>query len=219
MQNFLYKLACIPLLIAIACLFAGLFGVMHHQISFTVSPEYFFEFKFKQFAIAPDLQNRIGASFVGLRASWYMGLFIGPPIAFAGLSIVGTKTYFTKVTKAFALAIATAALFAIAGLAISYFIITPEFIAENAAENIAQNAVENTAENYTPNTAPNNGTKTAALHIPESVQNPIAFARAGMMHNAAYLGGFIGIFAALFYLIVVRVMQRGTAAKPKPLSL
>ena len=39
------KASLTPLLLAIACLLAGLYGVLHNQISYTVSYEYFTEFK------------------------------------------------------------------------------------------------------------------------------------------------------------------------------
>ena len=41
------KLAWIPVLFLVACLFAGIYGALHNQISYTVSPEYFTQFKFK----------------------------------------------------------------------------------------------------------------------------------------------------------------------------
>ena len=68
------KLAFVPVLLMVGCLFAGLYGIIHNQISYTVSPEYFHAFKFQQFNIPPSLQNRIGASIVGWGASWWMGL-------------------------------------------------------------------------------------------------------------------------------------------------
>ena len=43
------KLIVYGLLVVIAVLFAGLYGVVHNQISYTVSPEYFTKFKFRQF--------------------------------------------------------------------------------------------------------------------------------------------------------------------------
>ncbi|MEL6325116.1 MAG: hypothetical protein AAFQ84_12885 [Pseudomonadota bacterium] len=67
-------------LLAAACLAAGLYGALHNQVSYTVSPDYFHAFKFRQFSIADGLQNRLGASWVGWQASWWMGLVIGVPI-------------------------------------------------------------------------------------------------------------------------------------------
>ena len=58
------KRALMPVLFVIACLFAGLYGVLHNQISFTVSPEYFTAFKFHRFQIQ-DISPRLGAAIVG----------------------------------------------------------------------------------------------------------------------------------------------------------
>ena len=62
------KLALFPVLLAAACIVAGVYGALHNQISYSVSPEYFFAFKFHQFGIPEHLQNRIGASIVGCTA-------------------------------------------------------------------------------------------------------------------------------------------------------
>lgn len=49
---------------------------------------------------------------------------------------------------------------------------------------------------------------------PENVENKIAFARAGTMHNFSYLGGFIGILAGCLYLIVASIRLRRRPAAP-----
>lgn len=75
----------LPVLVALACLLAGAYGALHNQISYTVGPDYFHAFKFIQFRIPPEFQNRIGAAIVGWFASWWMGLIIGLPIALLSL--------------------------------------------------------------------------------------------------------------------------------------
>ena len=66
------KFALFPLLLGAACVIAGLYGALHNQISYTVSPEYFHLHKFKQFEIPVALHGRIGAAWsVGmLRGGW-----------------------------------------------------------------------------------------------------------------------------------------------------
>ena len=44
-----------------------------------------------------------------------------------------------------------------------------------------------------------------AQHMPTRmagrvVEDPVAFARAGMMHNYSYLGGFIGLIAGIVFM-------------------
>jgi hypothetical protein len=61
-----------------AVLVAGLFGIIHDQISYSVSPEYFTKFKFIQFHLLDvDLPDRARAAMVGFLASWWMGIPLG----------------------------------------------------------------------------------------------------------------------------------------------
>jgi len=102
------KLTLFPILLFAGCLIAGLYGALHNQISYTVSPEYFTAFKFHQFSIPEDLRGRIGAAIVGWRASWWMGLFIGVPVLIVGLILPGWKTYVSRCFLAFAVVAVTA---------------------------------------------------------------------------------------------------------------
>ena len=60
--------------IVLAVLAAGAFGMVHDQISYTVSPEYFTKFKFLQFRLLdPEVPERLRAAKVGFLASWHPG--------------------------------------------------------------------------------------------------------------------------------------------------
>lgn len=115
-----YLLAA-PLLVAVACTAAALFGALHNQASFTVAPSYFHEFKFLQFGTPEALRTRLGASIVGVLASWWMGLILGPLIlAFAIISrppramvrrfLLATAVVFTAATVSSAAGLAVARL-------------------------------------------------------------------------------------------------------------
>ena len=54
------KVALFPALLIVACLTAGVYGALHNQISYTVSPDYFHAFKFHQFGIPEGLRGRLG---------------------------------------------------------------------------------------------------------------------------------------------------------------
>jgi len=73
------QVSTLPLLLrssALAALAFGTYGALHNQISFTVCPEYFTHFKFDQFAWAnPGLQARFFAATVGFMAAWPGGFF------------------------------------------------------------------------------------------------------------------------------------------------
>jgi hypothetical protein len=117
-------------LFVIACLFAGCFGAFHNQISYTVSPEYFTQFKFHQFNIGEAVPHRIGAARVGWQASWWMGLVIGVVLIPAGLAIKGTWEYFWGMIRVFAVVTVTTLAVGLLALAFASFTISSESTAQ-----------------------------------------------------------------------------------------
>jgi len=163
------KLLLLPVLIAFACLLAGAYGVLHNQISYTVAPAYFHEFKFRQFGIDPAVQGRIGAGIVGFLASWWMGLVIGLPVYLGAVCVKGTRAFVAVYIKAAALVIAITLLVGLAALAHSFVTLGPD--------------------------------RLPAWMEGREISTPVAFARAGAMHNANYLGGVIGLGGAWIYTL------------------
>ncbi len=166
------KIALMPVLLAAACLFAGLYGAIHNQVSYTVSPDYFHAFKFIQFEIPGPLQNRLGASLVGWYASWWMGILIGIPVLFVGLILPDGKAYLRRSLIAFGVVAVTALIAGLGALLFAYCTID--------------------AANLPP------------YWFPKDVSDPVAFSRAGTMHNFSYTGGFAGILTATAYLVLAR---------------
>lgn len=76
------------LLLVVAAFAAALFGALHNQLSYSVGPTYFTEFKFIQFNVGLDFPRRLGAAVVGVQASWWMGPLIGLPAFLYGLFAV-----------------------------------------------------------------------------------------------------------------------------------
>lgn len=66
-------------LLLLAVLSAGVFGMLHNQLSYSVGASYFHDLKFAQFNIPDVMQTRWGAALVGWQASWWMGLVVGLP--------------------------------------------------------------------------------------------------------------------------------------------
>jgi hypothetical protein len=181
------KLALVPLLLALGCLVAGLYGALHDQVSFTASPDYFFAFKFHQFEIPAHLQNRLGAGIVGFLATWWMGAIIGVPILAMGLLFSDARAYARHCLAAFAVVAATALAVGFGALAIAWFTLT--------ADNLP------------------------AFWFPDGVEDRVAFARVGVMHNFSYLGGFLGIVTGLVYLALARWREtRKAIARPRNLA-
>jgi hypothetical protein len=166
------KLVAMPLLLAAACLIAGVYGALHNQISYTVSPDYFHAFKFQQFQIAPRYHDRLGASIVGFLASWWMGVLVGAPILFVGLKLPDARSYVRHCLIAFGVVAITALVVGFGALAWGMFAITE--------------------------------TNLPDFGYPLRVADRVAFARAGVMHNFSYLGGFLGIVTGIAYLLFQR---------------
>jgi hypothetical protein len=176
------KIIAFVLLLGVACVVAGLYGMVHNQISYTVSPEYFTAYKFRQFGIPAALQGRAGAALVGFLASWWMGVLIGLPVLFIGLILPSWKLYASRCLIAMGVVVVTALLVGLAALVIASFAVTD--------------------------------TQLPAFRYPLGVVDKVAFARAGIMHDFSYLGGFLGIVTASLYLIVIRIRLK---ARPNPL--
>lgn len=113
------KILTIPLLVVIACLFAGFYGILHDQVSYTVSPDYFQHLKFEQFRINTGLHPRVGAAQVGWAATWWMGLLVGPLLVLLSLLSPGFGHYVGTAVRGFCVAIGVAAICGLLGLIIA----------------------------------------------------------------------------------------------------
>jgi hypothetical protein len=59
-------------------LIAGTFGILHDQITFTISPEYFTRMKFDQFRAADfGFPQRVFVAEIGFLGTWWAGLIAG----------------------------------------------------------------------------------------------------------------------------------------------
>jgi hypothetical protein len=118
----LNKLVLTPVLLVIACLFAGMYGVVHNQISYTVSPEYFTQFKFHQFGIE-HVPNRFGAAVVGWNAAWWMGIVIGIVLIPMGLVIRGNANYFWGMIRVFGVVAVTTLFVGLTALMVAFLVV------------------------------------------------------------------------------------------------
>lgn len=167
------------LLVLLAVTFSGFYGALHNQISYTVSPEYFTKFKFRQFGIADmNLPDRARASIVGFLASWWMGVPIGLLVGGMGFIQPDHRRMLKISLLAFGVALAITVLSGLCGLLYGYF--------QTSTIELA---------NY------------QGWFIPSDVVDLRSFLCAGYMHNASYLGGALSIFIACIFQITVRLRQ------------
>ena len=162
MRILISKLLVLCFLVFVGLAAAGIYGAMHNQISYTVSPAYFTKFKFQQFGLTDaSVPERVRASIVGFLASWWMGFPIGLLIGLVGFIHRGASAMLRVSLKAMLVAVGFTLLFGICGLVYGF--------AETSTINIGD------YQNWS---------------VPSDIANMRNFLCAGYMHNSAYLERF-----------------------------
>jgi hypothetical protein len=175
--NALKKLAVFLALLCVAVALASLYGILHNQISYTVAPEYFTKFKFRQFGfVETPLPARVRASLIGFMASWWMGIPIGVLVGLAGLLHRSPSQMWRVTLRSMLIAVAFTLLFGLCGLLYGYIQTT-----------------DVNMEQY------------RAWFIPDDVTDLRRFLCAGYMHNSSYLGGVLAIPVAWAFHVIMRV--------------
>lgn len=168
------KLLTLSLIIALAPLIGGIYGIIHDQITYSISPEYYTKFKFYQFGLM-DLGNeaifpnpRIEVSAVGFMATWWMGLPIGLILGLVGLVHKDSKQMFHVTLKAIIVTVIVAFATGLIGLVYGKL-----YLAD-------------TGVNW---------------WLPDNLIDTKNFIAVGSMHNFSYLGGLTGLIAGCIYSV------------------
>lgn len=172
-MRILQKLGIYLLMLVLAAVVAGIYGMLHDQISYTFSNEYFTQFKFKQFGIPwANETPRLGAAYVGALATWWVGILVFIILGLFGFMFHSPRQMAVNLSKSFLIVIGVALLTGIGGLALGYYQVN-----------------EQTVSQY--------------MHwVTPGVTDPIQFVRVGFMHNASYLGGLTGLLSGITYLVM-----------------
>lgn len=174
------KLKLFTFVVICTIIIASCFGILHDQITYSISPEYYTKFKFIQFELVDEgmtLQagQRSAAIVVGIMATWWMGLFIG--FIYAGILLFFKeqkniyRIYFQAVVLTFIITI-LASIF-------GYFY---------AKIHLLETGVD--------------------WFIPEGVIDVNSFICAGSIHNASYIGGVTGCMAGTLYLLIKKKTEQ-----------
>jgi hypothetical protein len=168
------KFLTLILIIAIAPIIGGLYGILHDQLTYTISPEYYTKFKFYQFGLM-DMGNeaifpnpRIEVSAVGFMATWWMGLPIGLILGLVGLIHKDHRQMFKVTMKAILITVIVAFATGLIGLAYGKF-----YLADKGVD----------------------------WWLPENLIDTENFISVGSMHNFSYLGGLFVLIAGIIYSI------------------
>lgn len=181
------KILVFVFLLVVAVVLASAYGVVHNQISFTVSPEYFTKYKFQQFGLVDSpLPERVRASIVGFEASWWMGPPIGLLVGVAGFLHRGHRRMLKVSLQSFVIVMAFTLIVGLFGLLCGYLV----------TGSIA--------------------TEELSGWTPEDVVEPRRFVCAGFMHNSSYLGGALSVLAAWVFHVVVLIKGRRQGMRHRP---
>lgn len=103
--------------IFIAILVAGVYGILHDQITYSISSEYFTKFKYRQFGFEPEWfgGHRATVAAIGFLATWWMGLFIGIPLGLLSLIFPDHKMMTSVLKRSLLLVVFIAAIAGIIG--------------------------------------------------------------------------------------------------------
>lgn len=170
------KLLTVFLVSAIAALLAGIYGMIHDQISYSISNEYYTKFKFIQFNLANETNvdkikfPRIFVSIVGFLATWWFGLFLGFILGIFNLIQGSWKKLFKVSFYAILITIIIAFITGIIGLIYGFLFLS--------------NEPQSNFESW---------------FIPKNLENFKNFMAVGSMHNFSYLGGVLGLIVGIFY--------------------
>lgn len=177
MKKFLILLLTIVISIALA----GLFGILHDQITYSISQEYYTKFKFYQFgftdnkveAIFPN--PRVIVSKVGFMATWWVGKWIGIILGLTGLIFIDHKKMFSAILNALTITFVTTIVLSFAGFFYGKY----------------QLAIRGV--NWS---------------LPDNLIEKKRFIIVGSIHNFSYLGGALGLVIGAVYLIWKNKIQK-----------
>lgn len=145
------------------------------QICYTLSNEYFTQYTFKQFSIPWAYEvPRVGAAFVGVLSTWWMGVIICALLGFFGFMFKTSELMAISIAKSVVVVVTVALIASLLGLINGYYQVN-----------------QMTVMSY-------------MRWVPSGVTDPIQFVRVGHMHNTGYIGGLAGLVAGIIYLFILK---------------
>lgn len=167
---------------------AGLYGIVHDQITYTISAEYFTRLKFEQFAYADfGLAPRGFVAVIGFLATWWVGFFSGWFLARVLLPSVSGSVAVAAFVRCFAWIIVCALAAGLTG-----GLMASAGIYDHPGWEVAAHFL-------------------AVTDVP-------AFVKVAFIHNGGYLGGLIGLILAILHCKrLARAGRIGSRPSSRPL--
>jgi len=132
------KILHLILITFISIVLASIYGIVHNQISYTISEEYFTKFKFRTFGLGKFAIDfpRMSAGIIGVVSTWWFGLLIGLINGIAGMLQPTVKLMWKGAFGAIIRVLIITILFGIVGVMIGKFVISNLNINWNLPENL-----------------------------------------------------------------------------------
>ncbi len=107
----------------LAVLLAAIYGALHDQITYSIAIEYFTVFKFDQFGFSDlGMQSpRLTTAWIGILATWWMGLILGAFLSILGLIHSDYKTMFRFVMRSIYITFIVTILSGVLGYVVGWF--------------------------------------------------------------------------------------------------
>ena len=120
------KFAVFSATIFISILLAGLYGVLHDQVTYSIAPEYFTKFKYNQFGFEPQWfgGHRQTVAVIGFLATWWTGMFIGLVLGLTALIFKDHKAMSRAIRKAITVTFCFTIVTGISGFLYGRFVLT-----------------------------------------------------------------------------------------------
>jgi hypothetical protein len=181
-QTNMKKIVALLLIITLSPLVAGLYGMFHDQLTYTIAPEYYTKFKFYQFGLV-DPGNpvtfpypRIQVLIVGFMATWWAGLFAGVFLGYVGLLHHDGRRMFDVTVSAMAIVATVTFIAGIIGL-----ICAKLYLADTVV----------------------------GWRLPSDLVDTKSFITVGIIHNFSYGGALVGLILGIVYSVTQRYRSVG----------
>ncbi len=176
-MNSYKNLIALVFIIITSALLGGVYGAIHDQFSYTISPEYYTKFKFIQFNIQA-IPNRLAVTIVGVLATWWFGAIMGIVLGVIVFPIKSIRTMLRITIKAMGIIIGVAFGVGLLGLLYGKIFLTGRQVDDF------------------------NG-----WFIPDNIIDLDSFVMVGSMHNFSYAGGLIGLILGIIFAVRQKRLQ------------
>ncbi|TAH25129.1 MAG: hypothetical protein EAZ07_08175 [Cytophagales bacterium] len=113
------RILTLLLLVGIGTAISVLFGVVHDQITYTLSPEFYNQVRFPQLGINSS-EGRLGAGLVAFFSSWKIGFIISLVLSFTGLIHANNPKIIKFTFESFIIVMITTSVFTAFGLVFNF---------------------------------------------------------------------------------------------------